>query len=932
MTSDWINLGLTVKPLLSGYQIRPNLRGSLRWFKVLAVTGGFVVAGTGVFGAALPPTDIHVVRSLYIATNGVDSNPGTLDQPLGTLEGAREAVRGLRRSGVLTSNSCTVWIRQGTYYRSNTFTLGEQDSGTEQLPVVYRALANETVVFTGAKAITTFAALTNAGILSRLTAAAQTNVLVADISGLGTLDYGSLTNRGALTGRTYISFMRPWMVELFFDGHRQQLARWPNQDKSQEVWVYTTSPVPGAWHEERTDNWFTYRETNPSHWALTETVWVHGMWTYWWDDSYAQITSINTASNIITTDFPGDNGFSANQPYEALNALEELDQPGEWVIDRAQNRVYFWPPATNANQRTTLSVLAPDFMTLSNASSIQFQDLVFDSGRASGISMRYSTNILIAGCTFQNLGNIGVVVGNSIYTNSADKLPVTYDFMGGLSNQVVGCYFHDLGEGGIVLSGGDRLSLQPSGHAARNNYIHDFNTNIRCYRPAIRLDGVGATVSHAVIHDSPHQAIWFGGNDHVIEYCNIYRVCKDSDDAGVIYAVANDWKQQGTVLRYNLIQPSRGHGIYLDDFTSGVTVQGNIIMDVLYPILIGGGRGNKVFNNLVFGYSSVGWTVSNRGTTWATSSIAALVTGLQAVNYTTGPYSKYPEMAQLSIDINQYQSSPSATNFYELGMAKDNQIVTNLFIAANPYVYEIDTNRIAQTGNLYWYSPIVFSNFTAGVTVSAMAARNFRFQTNGAQIPAGFQSIPQSQIGVFNDPSGVVTPAALPTYPPVLPRAPFKGQPLPIPGIIQVEDYDDGPQANAYSSIPARASAFNSSLGDYGNNAWGSGRYRLEAPFYIWGTLTNGTRQYTMDMYYPPAWLEYTVNVAQAGAYNLTFVYTSMTGSFHLELDGAQLTPGMTGTNPTATVTLPQGIHILRLVCDGSGANRLDCITFQRLP
>ena len=38
-------------------------------------------------------------------------------------------------------------------------------------------------------------------------------------------------------------------------------------------------------------------------------------------------------------------GRAIPRRYRALNLLEELDQPGEYYVDRAAGRLYFWPPA-----------------------------------------------------------------------------------------------------------------------------------------------------------------------------------------------------------------------------------------------------------------------------------------------------------------------------------------------------------------------------------------------------------------------------------------------------------------------------------------------------------------------------------------------------------------------------------------------------------
>lgn len=83
-------------------------------------------------------------------------------------------------------------------------------------------------------------------------------------------------------------------------------------------------------------------------------------------------------------------------------------------------------------------------------------------------------------------------------------------------------------------------------------------------------------------------------------------------------------------------------------------------------------------------------------------------------------------------------------------------------------------------------------------------------------------------------------------------------------------------------------------------------------------------------------WLEYTVNIAQAGTYNLSIRYASGVaaggGPFHIEVDGNtvanNITVGFTGTNwnvwATKTVNgviLPAGQHIIRLVFDKPGFN-----------
>ena len=72
--------------------------------------------------------------SYYVAPNGSDSNPGTLQRPFATLQRAQQAAR--EEAG---REAVTVFIREGTYYLPETFVLNSQDSGTKAAPMVYQA-------------------------------------------------------------------------------------------------------------------------------------------------------------------------------------------------------------------------------------------------------------------------------------------------------------------------------------------------------------------------------------------------------------------------------------------------------------------------------------------------------------------------------------------------------------------------------------------------------------------------------------------------------------------------------------------------------------------------------------------------------------------------------------------------------------------------
>ena len=179
------------------------------------------------------------------------------------------------------------------------------------------------------------------------------------------------------------------------------------------------------------------------------------------------------------------------------------------------------------------------------------------------------------------------------------------EIAGGRDCTVIGCDLYDLGEGGIKADGGVRNTLEPGNHLIENNHIHHFGRIVSTYRPGAAVYGVGNKIRHNLIYEAQHQAIYFRGNDHLIEYNIVHDVCLHSSDAGALYACTRDWSQRGTIIRHNLLH-ALGEGldgtgcraIYLDDMTSGTIVQSNIVTMGDRGLNFGGGQDNQVTDNI----------------------------------------------------------------------------------------------------------------------------------------------------------------------------------------------------------------------------------------------------------------------------------------------------------------------------------------------
>ena len=475
----------------------------------------------------VPPVTAFAAE-FFVAPDGSDDNPGTREKPFATLEKARDTIRKLKAQGL--PGPVGVRLLPGEYRVKSTFELTADDSGTDKTPIVYRADKQGTAVLYGGTRLTGFAPVTDPAVVKRIPEEAKGKVFQCDLRKLGVTDYGPLTERG------YGVQPPPATLELFFNGEPLTLARWPNSGFVNGGTIFE----PGS-KKEGKPSVFEYLDDRHARWTNAADGWLFGYFRHGWADRTLKIKSIDPASKRVTCG-PYEQGGESMEPvkwfnkgrikYFAFNLLEEMDQPGEWYLDREKGILYFYPPSDPAQATVEIGLLTVPMLSLANVAHVRIEGLVFDLSRSSGMLIRDCERCLVAGCTVKRFAGTGIRM------------------TGGSENGILGCDLYSLGRRATEVIGGDRRTLTPGKHFVENCWMHSFGRLDHTYVPAVQLEGCGNRVAHNLMGDCPSSVVRIEGNDHVLEYNRVYRALLESEDQGAMELFGNP-TYRGIVFRYN---------------------------------------------------------------------------------------------------------------------------------------------------------------------------------------------------------------------------------------------------------------------------------------------------------------------------------------------------------------------------------------------
>lgn len=556
---------------------------------------------------------------IYVSLQGNDKNSGTKEAPFYTLNRAIKQAREWRRlNRPEVAGGIYIRLEEGVYAQRNSLFLRPEDSGTPDSPTVICAVDGAHPVISGGVAVTGWKRGCNH---SAIPEKLKQKMWSAEAPLIG--------NRRVETRQMWVNGHKVQRAAQFPDGGLERMIDFNPEEQT------ITIPVSQSVNPKRLQN------------AGQLEMIVHQRWAI----AILRVKSIDVKDGQAVVRFhepeshlefahpwpqPVIGGEKGNSSFCLTNALELLDQPGEWFQEYPSGTIYYYPQASENME--TAEVIIPALETLVTIDGtlsrpvkhIQFNGITFahtswmrpsfqghvtlqggfpllDAYKLqepglpekaelenqawiirpeTAIRVRGAEHIDFKHCTFRHLSSTGLDYEWTVTASSVEDCQFTD--IGGTA-LLVGAFPDGGFETHIPFIPADVRELC-SHITIRNNFISNVaNEDWGCV-------GIGAgyvrnmDVSHNEVCHLNYSGICVGWGWTSLEsgMCNnrieanyVHHFARRLYDAGGLYTLSN---QPGSVMRNNRIEHlieapyatnDRAFYIYLDEATDGYTMENN---------------------------------------------------------------------------------------------------------------------------------------------------------------------------------------------------------------------------------------------------------------------------------------------------------------------------------------------------------------------
>ena len=514
-----------------------------------------------------------IIYTLYISNNGNDNAAGTKNAPLKTFETAQKKIKEKRKEKALGDGGLQI-VFLDNYSIEKPFFLTAEDSGTERNPLIISGNGEKRVEISGGKKIATWRKLNSSDTNAIIEEQYKDKILVAEFKNNSIENFGPLVFGGFSSGRGFKTFCIP---ELFYNGEVQKISKWPNEG-------YTKIEIDKPFSNNRILKWANEKE-----------AWLHGYWRYMWADAYEKISKIDKEKKVVSLELPVNvYGFGRNEA-RIINAVSEIDLPGEWALDTEKGLIFYFP-SENFDPKNIIFSYSPGAFEIDNCNNLRIENIEIKYIRGDIMKIKDSENVIIYNNNFNNASGFGLLIN-------------------GKTNHIIhSTVFKSFGRGGLEIEAGDRKNLIDSKTIIENCTFSDFSRIDRTYATAIVMYGMNQIIRNNLFFNIPSSAIRLGTNNVIVELNEFYNCVFESGDQGAVEAWGNPLLQ-GNIIKWNYFHDIvndnyKAASVRLDDNISGFTIYENIFDNgsskTFGAVMVNGGKNNliegNIFNNcnLVF--------------------------------------------------------------------------------------------------------------------------------------------------------------------------------------------------------------------------------------------------------------------------------------------------------------------------------------------
>ncbi len=533
--------------------------------------------------AALSVSCAWSAIEIHVSIDGDDGYAGSAQQPVSTLHRAQQLIRDQRAKG---NKPIEVCIHPGVYELSKPLVLAPEDSGSQEAAITWRAAdPKDKPVLSGGRVL-------------------GGNWKQSDKPGIWQLDVPAVKLSAEGGGWNF--------RQLFVDGQRATRARFPNKSEK-NPFLYATG---GDYDHAIIDPKLIKKE-----WLKEEDLQINLVVHWLFFNQWNTIASIDVEKGRLTfTESERHGKVYKNNWFYVEGALVDLDEPGEWYLDRNEGRLYYM--SEEGKNPNDLRFVAPQLDRIMHVKGdvnagthvkhlhfvgLDFRHTAYTLGH---IAPRVHTDAAVLfenvqdstveNCHFENIGGYAFWMHLDCQRNLFDRNTVLNSGGGGVL--MTGSRLSYMDDSKIYTPGEVAAKVAPIFNRITRNTVKHCG-KIRYYGGGVHLDSrpaemamlPGNYIAHNYFTDLSRNGIFVfrnqGGN--VVEYNHIHDAMQTTIDGACIHFatmnhlnapnyILNNWLYDIWGYRYLPGQePKRvlANGVFLDWDTSNTTVRDNYVFN-----------------------------------------------------------------------------------------------------------------------------------------------------------------------------------------------------------------------------------------------------------------------------------------------------------------------------------------------------------------